>query len=121
MAQSAADIKKEMLDLKIVDDEQALEWLTDEYIKDRESREKDLSPTADSDGKALSYTDYGNHFYTTNGGSVWHWESGKNTPGGNLACGRVDAWRYNRRVGDSYAQAGNCSGGYPYWRLEIYH
>jgi hypothetical protein len=118
--QSLGDIKSEMIDAGIVKSDDELGWLTDEVLADRSSREKEKEPATDDNGVHLLTVDYGNHFYTTNGGAVWHWESGDNTAGGNLACGRNHAWMYNRRVGDSYVQAGNCNG-YPYWRFDIYH
>ena len=117
--EDAATIKRTMLGMGLVESDSDLDWLTDEYLANRNAEEK--KPQAEVDSRPLRYTDYGNHFYLTNNGSVWNWDSGENVYGGNLACGRTKFWSYNRRVGDSYGIGGSCSGGYSYYILNIYN
>jgi hypothetical protein len=118
---SANEIKQGMLVMGVVDSPEDLDWLTDEHIAEREKVAKEYPSVTDGDGKILGTVDYGNHFYTTDNGKVWHWESGKNITGGNLNCGRVDAWKYNVRRGDSYVKQGKCSGGYEWYKFDIYN
>lgn len=124
MKETADSIKKNLLKEGIYNSEDELTWLTDEFIAEREKssiERKPLELDAKEANVVLNFIDYGNHFYTTNNGSVWHWDSGDNVTGGNLACGRKHSWKYTRRVGDSYVRAGNCREGYPYYKLDIYH
>lgn len=116
MAEDAKSIKAFMVKEGVVKSEDELDWLTDEYISNRVEKEKlDIGVM---DGQALNFIDYGNHFYIT--GSQWHWDSGDNVPGGNLACGRNNSWVYTVRPGDSYGTRGNC-GSYSWYELNIYH
>nr|WP_315205817.1 hypothetical protein [uncultured Albidiferax sp.] len=113
--------KKKMVEAGIASSIDELAWLTEAYIAEQERIAQPYPEKTDAAGNLLSALDYGNHFYTTNGGAKWHWTSGDNTPGGNLNCGTNRSWSYNRRPGDSYVVKGRCPGGFDWYEFNIYH
>lgn len=124
MKESLKTIKQNLISEGIYKSEAEMEWLTDEYIAEQEKKAVERVPFEmenKNEGVVLNFIDYGNHFYKTNNGKKWHWESGKNVTGGNLNCGRVDSWVYKVRQGDTVQQAGRCSAGYVYYKFDIYH
>lgn len=118
---SAEKIKNGMLVMGLVEKIEDLDWLTDEYMAEKAKVEQEYPTTKDEAGLIRSAKDYGNHFYTSNNGKRWHWESGENITGGNLNCGRTKSWYYDVKQGDWYVVRGKCSAGYDWYEFDIYH
>lgn len=118
---NAEEIKKAMLLMGAISSLEDADWLTDEYIASQAKIAQPYPSRTDANGQLLSSLDYGNHFYTSNNGARWHWQSGENVVGGNLNCGTNRSWYYDRRVGDSYVPRGKCAAGYDWYEFNIYH